>query len=90
MKRGGGKAGRPFGTWKIDQLEKHLKKITSMSDLHAIRAELGFRTTQRSGELKNLLDRIIREQTGTFNPNSRGDRLGSPNAPDDWWILEEK
>lgn len=71
MKRSGGKAGRPFGHFTIEQLEKHVKEVTSMSDLHAMRAELGYRTTKRSKELKELLDRLIRLKTNSFDPNAR-------------------
>ncbi len=87
MKRSGGKAGRPFGEWRIEQLEKHLKKVTSMDDLHAIRAELGHRTTKRSKELKSLVDRVIREATGSFDPNARVKREEGRIGPEEWWLV---
>ena len=86
MKRGGGKAGRPFGDWRIDQLEKQVKAaLASVDDLSAIRAELGYRTTRRSQELKSLVDRLIREHTGSFDPDARK-KEGPRDGPEEWLV----
>lgn len=69
MKRSGGRAGRPFAHLSVVEIEKHLKDVTSMSDLQAIRAELGFRTTKRSKVLQSLVARLIRVKTDSFNPH---------------------
>lgn len=60
MKRGGGKAGRPMGTWPIDRLEQHVAANRSDDDeLQLVLAELGYRKTQRSMDLKDLVKRVI-------------------------------
>lgn len=70
MKRGGGTAGRPFGDWSIEQLEEHVRKVTDLSDLKALRSELGFRKSKRASELDSLIARLIREWTGSYDPNA--------------------
>ena len=86
MKRSGGKAGRPFGEWGIDQLENHVKaSMARVDDLSAIRAELGFRTTKRSQDLKSLVDRLIREHTGSFDPNAVK-KDNRPSGAEDWFV----
>lgn len=60
MKRGGGKAGRPLGTWPIDRLEAHVAQSKNDDDeLQLVLAELGYRRTQRAMELKDLVTRLI-------------------------------
>ncbi|MEL7688103.1 hypothetical protein AAG596_10605 [Citromicrobium bathyomarinum] len=67
MKRSGGKSGRPMGDWTIDQLEDHVSAHEyDLSELAVVRSELGYRSTKRSAELKDLVDRMIR------NPEPRG------------------
>lgn len=70
MKRGGGEAGRPFGQYSIEQLEAQVKKVTDLSDLKALRAELGHRKSKRAAELDDLVSRVIREWTGSYDPNA--------------------
>lgn len=60
IKRGGGKAGRPLGTWSIDQLEKHVRTNKADDDeLQLVLAELGYRRTQRAQDLTDLVKRLI-------------------------------
>lgn len=60
MRRGGGKAGRPLGTWSVEQLEKHVgANKTDNDELQLALAELGYRRTQRAMELKSLVLRLI-------------------------------
>lgn len=73
MKRSGGKAGRPMGTWSIDQLEKHVTSNKRDNDeLQLVLSELGYRRMQRSMELKDLVKRLIdkncRAQTASIGP----------------------
>ena len=85
MKRSGGKAGRPFGEWNIGRLEKHVNaSMARVDDLSAIRAELGYRSTERSLELKNLVDRLIRQHTGSYDPNAYN--AEQPKGPEEWVI----
>ena len=70
MQRGGGEAGRPFRHFTIEQIEAHVKKIRTLDELKAMRAELGHRKTKRAAELDDLLARLIREWTGSYNPNA--------------------
>lgn len=70
MKRSGGSAGRPFGQYSIDELEAYVSKITDLSDLKALKAECGFRTTKRAAQLKDLVARTIRHWTGSYNPDA--------------------
>lgn len=77
MKRGGGKAGRPMGTWSIDQLEKHVTINKHDNDeLQLVLAELGYRRMQRSMELKDLVKRLIdknrRAQIASIGPLFEG------------------
>jgi len=60
IKRGGGKAGRPMGTWAIELLEKHVRANKADNDeLQLVLAELGYRRTQRAMDLKELVKRLI-------------------------------
>jgi hypothetical protein len=60
IKRGGGKAGRPMGTWSIDLLEKHVRDNKADDDeLQLVLAELGYRRTQRALDLRALVLRLI-------------------------------
>jgi uncharacterized coiled-coil protein SlyX len=73
MKRSGGKAGRPMGTWSIDQLEKHVASNKDINEeLQLVLAELGYRRMQRSMELKDLVKRLIdknrRTQIASIGP----------------------
>ena len=87
MERSGGKAGRPFGEWRIDQLEKQVRaSMAKLDELAAIRAELGYRTTNRSQKLKSLVDRLIREHTGSFDPKAVKKDDG-PSSPEEWLIF---
>lgn len=70
MKRGGGEAGRPFRDYSIEQLETQVKKVTDLGDLRALRAELGHRKSKRAAELDDLIARVIREWTGSYDPNA--------------------
>lgn len=72
MKSSGGEAGRPFRHYTIDQIEAHVKKVRSLDDLKAMRAELGRRKTKRAAELDDLLARLIRTWTGSNYPNANG------------------
>lgn len=64
IRRGGGKAGRPMGTWSIDMLEKHVRANKADDDeLQLVMAELGYRRTQRAMELKALVSRLIDDRT---------------------------
>lgn len=73
MKRSGGRAGRPMGTWSIDQLENHVSSNKRDNDeLQLVLAELGYRRMQRSIELKDLVKRLIdknrRSQIASIGP----------------------
>lgn len=73
MKRSGGKAGRPMGTWSIDQLEQHVTAHKHENDeLQLVLAELGYRKMQRSMDLKDLVKRLIdknrRAQIASIGP----------------------
>lgn len=70
MRRGGGTAGRPFGHYSIEALEQHVPKVTDLSDLKALRAELGFRKSKRASDLDDLLARLIRSWTGSYDPDA--------------------
>jgi len=70
VKRGGGPAGRPFYHFSIDELEAHVSKVTDLSDLKALRAELGYRKSKRATQLDDLLARLIRSWTGSYNPEA--------------------
>jgi hypothetical protein len=70
MQRSGGEAGRPFRHFSIEQLEAQVKEIRSLDDAKALRAELVHRKSKRSAELNDLLARLIREWTGSWNPNA--------------------
>jgi len=60
IKRSGGKAGRPMGTWSVEQLEKHVRANKADDDeLQLVLAELGYRRTQRAMDLKELVKRLI-------------------------------
>jgi hypothetical protein len=72
MERSGGEAGRPFRHYTIDQIEAHVKKVRALDDLKAMRAELGRRKTKRAAELDDLLARLIRTWTGSYDPNADG------------------
>ena len=71
MKRGGGEAGRPFYHFSIEQLEAQVKEVRELNDLKALRAELTHRSSKRSADLDNLLARLIRSWTGSYNPNAQ-------------------
>ena len=47
-----------------------VKKITDLSDLKALRFELGHRKSKRAAELDDLVSRVIREWTGSYDPNA--------------------
>ena len=70
MKRSGGEAGRPFRDYSIEELEAHVSKVTDLSDVKALRAELGHRKSKRAAQLDDLLARLIRTWTGSFNPDA--------------------
>jgi len=70
MQRGGGAAGRPFGKYSIEEMEAHVRKLSDLSDLKALRAECGFRSTKRAADLDALLARLQHEWTGSFNPDA--------------------
>jgi hypothetical protein len=70
VKGGGGEAGRPFRHYSIDELEGHVPKVSDLSDLRALRAELGHRKSKRATELDDLLSRLIRSWTGTYKPDA--------------------
>lgn len=75
MERSGGKAGRPFGQYTIEQLEAQVKKVRELNDAKALRAELGHRRSKRASELDDLLARLIRSWTGSFDPNAEYRKL---------------
>lgn len=81
MERSGGEAGRPFRHYTIQELEAEVRKVRQLNDVKALRAELGHRKSKRAAELDDLLTRLIREWTGSFDPNadapSKGDTEGS-------------
>lgn len=82
MRRSGGKAGRPFGQYSIDQLEAQVKQVRELNDLKALRAELGHRKSKRAAELDDLCARLIRSWTGTYKPDANAlgpARLSGPN-----------
>lgn len=60
--------------------------MAKIDELAAIRAELGFRSTKRSQKLKSLVDRLIREHTGSFDPNAVK-KAGAKSGPEEWFIL---
>ncbi|MEQ7874185.1 hypothetical protein ABDK56_09310 [Sphingomonas sp. ASV193] len=70
MKRSGGVAGRPFYHYSIDEMEAHVKKVGDLSDLKALRAELGFRKSKRARELDDLLARLHHSWTDSFDPGA--------------------
>ena len=72
MKRSGGRAGRPFGRYSIDELEAQVRQVRELNDVKALRAELGLRRTNRAAELDDLLARLTRSWTGSFNPDAKG------------------
>ena len=71
MKRSGGETGRPFYHYSIDQLEAQIKEARELNDLKALRAELGHRKSKRASELDDLLARLIRSWTGSYNPEAQ-------------------
>ena len=72
MKRSGGRAGRPFGQLTIVQLEQHVAASKSdFSELTAILAELGHRTTKRALALKDLVNRLLRSLSDAPPTKSR-------------------
>jgi hypothetical protein len=83
VERSGGKAGRPFGNYSIDELEAQVKKVRELNDLKALRAELGRRKSKRAAELDDLLARLIRTWTGSYKPDAQPpgqSRLGGPQS----------
>jgi hypothetical protein len=70
VERSGGKAGRPFGRYSIEELEAQIKKTRELNDLKALRSELGHRTTKRAADLDDLAARLIRSWTGSYNPDA--------------------
>ncbi|MEE8230507.1 MAG: hypothetical protein V3R15_03385 [Qipengyuania citrea] len=67
MKRGGGKAGRPLGTWSIDRIESHVKAHEyDLDELQLVLSELGYRHSKRAEALTDLVRRLLR------NPEPRG------------------
>ncbi|MEN8859064.1 hypothetical protein [Qipengyuania flava] len=67
MKRGGGKAGRPLGTWSIDRIEDHVKTHEyDLDELQLVLSELGYRQSKRAEALADLVRRLLR------NPEPRG------------------
>jgi len=70
MERSGGEAGRPFRHYTIQKLEAEVRKVRQLNDVKALRAELGHRRSKRAAELNDLLVRLIRKWTGSFNPNA--------------------
>ena len=71
MKRSGGKPGRPFYHYSIDQPEAQVKEIREFNDLKALRAKLGHRKSKRASEQDDLLARLIRSWTGSYNPEAK-------------------
>lgn len=78
MERSGGEAGRPFRHYTIQRLEAEVRKVRQLNDVKALRAELGHRKSKRAAELDDLLTRLIREWTGSFNPNAEAPSKGGP------------
>ena len=70
MKRGGGSAGRPYWEFSIDQLEAEVKNVRELNDIKGLRAELQFRKSKRAAQLDDLLARLHRSWTGTFDPDA--------------------
>lgn len=87
MKRSGGKAGRPFGHFTIDELEKHVSASQSdAAELTAILAELGHRSSKRALALKDLTNRLLRNMPEKTKPERQQPILASPT----WRMETEK
>ena len=83
MERSGGKAGRPFGQYSIDQLEAQVPKVRELNELKALRAELGHRKSKRAAQLDDLIARLIRSWTGSYKPDANPPgppRLSGPES----------
>jgi hypothetical protein len=87
MKRSGGEAGRPFRQYTIEQLEAEVRKVQQLNDVKALRAELGHRKSKRAAELDDLLTRLIRKWTGSFNPNAEPPSKKRENGPQDVTLI---
>jgi hypothetical protein len=60
MKRSGGRAGRPFAHLSILEIEARVRLSEhDPLELTAILAELGYRTTKRAKELRELVIRLL-------------------------------
>ncbi len=78
MERSGGEAGRPFRHYTIQELEAEVRKVRQLNDVKALRAELGHRKSKRAAELDDLLTRLTREWTGSFDPNAEAPTKRNP------------
>jgi hypothetical protein len=83
MERSGGEAGRPFRHYTIEQLEAEVRKVRQLNDVKALRAELGHRKSKRAAELDDLLARLNREWSGSFNPNADAPSKRKPEGQAD-------
>lgn len=81
MKRSGGEAGRPFRHYAIEQLEAEVRAVRELNDVRALRAELSHRKSKRAAELDDLLTRLIRSWTGSFDPNADEEGSRRPGRP---------
>lgn len=63
MKRRGGRSGRPFGHFSIEELEQNVRTCQNDSpELLAVLAELGHRRTKRADDLRSLVQRLLGEK----------------------------
>ena len=60
--------GRPFQDCSVEELEAKVREARALADLKSLRAELTHRRSKRARELDDLLARLIRSWTGTFDP----------------------
>ena len=62
---------RPLRHLTIAKLEGRVRTVTTLDELKGLRSELAYRRTKRAGELDDLIARLIRSWTGSFDPKAR-------------------
>ena len=61
---------RPFGECSIEELEAKVRSVRELNDVKALRTELRHRNSKRAAELDDLLARLIRSWTNSYDPNA--------------------
>lgn len=70
MSGSGAEGRRPFRHFSIEEMERQIREVRQLSDLKALRTELTHRKTKRAAQLDDLIARVIREWTGSYDPKA--------------------